>query len=478
MKQVCIIGGGTAGMAAAYALKDRSDISLIVVERESTLGGTAVNGWVNTWIEGLNPPYLQDIFKELSNEGKASGDLDASWLADRLRKDQKNSSPLIFDVQALADKYESDLLRVGVKIYTGYEFESSVFINAKPDNHEVKSVIIKNLDNGEEKTIEADFFIDSSGDGILCRSVNSVENEDFYCGEDPKIRFNEADAPECPRKENLNKPSLLYKIELDNREETVTSILSNDQNYKKDYITGDGYNMSGYEYNDRPEDIVNPLTGQGLNAIDALKNYSKAYIEARKRCAEHWNYVRSELKAYVDASPKPDPRSCMGFPPGLYVYNYNNQCAPMLGIREGFRIRCEYMLKQKDLTEKIDSGDLKHFIACGGHTVDFQGIERRVDFSEFNKQVVVSGIPYECIIPKKLTNVLIACRAFGVSHIALSARRINKDMSQLGWAAGHAIGICIEKEYANTRDVIKNISELQQVTKFKSGVEFIEPLMK
>lgn len=67
---VCIIGAGTAGIGAAYALanynlSDGEKMNVILVEPYPILGGTAVNAWVQTWIEGINPPYLEKILMNM-----------------------------------------------------------------------------------------------------------------------------------------------------------------------------------------------------------------------------------------------------------------------------------------------------------------------------------------------------------------------------------------------------------------------------
>lgn len=62
---ICIVGAGTAGMAAAYALMG-SNYKVIIVEKSSNPGGTAVNAWVETWIPGINPPFLKEILKKIS----------------------------------------------------------------------------------------------------------------------------------------------------------------------------------------------------------------------------------------------------------------------------------------------------------------------------------------------------------------------------------------------------------------------------
>jgi hypothetical protein len=120
------------------------------------------------------------------------------------------------------------------------------------------------------------------------------------------------------------------------------------------------------------------------------------------------------------------------------------------------------MLKQQDLAQKITGGDLKCYIAFSTYEIDFHvyGSISRQEVRAFNQnELQPSGIPYGCLIPKTLNNVLIACRAFGASHIALAARRVNKDMAQLGWAAGHATRIALETDLTDVRKV--DIGKLQ-----------------
>jgi flavin-dependent dehydrogenase len=51
---VAVIGGGMAGVAAAYALKD-SGKKILLVEGRERLGGTAVLSYVFDWIAGIFP---------------------------------------------------------------------------------------------------------------------------------------------------------------------------------------------------------------------------------------------------------------------------------------------------------------------------------------------------------------------------------------------------------------------------------------
>ena len=69
------------------------------------------------------------------------------------------------------------------------------------------------------------------------------------------------------------------------------------------------------------------------------------------------------------------------------------------------------------------------------------------------------GIPYECMLPKEIDNMLVACRGASFSHIASSSARLSRTMMALGEAAGEAAVQCIrtnrmpdQVDIANLRD--------------------------
>lgn len=481
---VCIVGAGTAGMGAAYALCN-TGLKVVIVEPFSDLGGTAINGWVETWIEGINPPYLQEIITKNFNAYKDPKDVRYIEYAQNLivkstlpeKYNKKGGYNMHFNSATLASIYRKDIeSQLEFTILYNHSFEKI----DKITNGEIERIIVcDNCEDSSRKIIQARFFIDSSGDGVLCRSACPVENQDYFIGEDPYNRFNE-DLMPVPTTENLagkydpktlNEPSLFYKVDkqapddhffLDNIENVK---IKNKKIIAPEYIKSDGY-INSY--------FLNPMTGLGLTGFEILEKTAWAYKEAVKRHLEHWKFVKSELELWIKEGITP---THSGYRKEDYDCNYTGKYAPMLGIRESYRINCDQMLNQNDLTELITSSNLKRFIACGSHTIDFH-VWKNVDWNKvqtFNKyKIVPSGIPYDCLIPKKLNNVLIACRAYGASHIALSARRVNKDMAQLGWAAGFAIKQCLEKSFKNVREV--DVVQIQKETGFVENVLLLETL--
>ena len=65
--QVCVIGGGSGGIGAALAAA-RAGAKVVLLERESVLGGTSTMAWVHTWepVSGANgiPRDLYMAMKE------------------------------------------------------------------------------------------------------------------------------------------------------------------------------------------------------------------------------------------------------------------------------------------------------------------------------------------------------------------------------------------------------------------------------
>lgn len=467
----CIIGGGTAGMAAAYALKERG-YSILIVEKQPELGGTATQAWVETWIEGINPPYFVELFNALKKDGKASGNIDKSWLSNIYQKD---SNGLVLDARALSRKYREDIDKdAKVTVRTGFSFKEAMI-----NDRRVEAIVIGN--GSEELKIEARYFIDSSGDGVLC-TFHGKEGEDYFVGEDPYERFQESLMTKSAVR-SVNEPSLFFKVKevngyddeqllLPAKETVYSSADINQETIKPKYVKNDGYIGSRW---------VNPMNGMGLNGMDLITmGYEHVYNQAKDlRQYEYWKYIKLELNRLSQSGKKEDEK-WGGFKISQRNCSHTGVCAPMLGVRETYRIHCDRMLNQQDLEIEISSENLGRNITCGSHNLDFHvyGSISSKDVKAFNEKIRPSGISYESLIPRRFDNVLIACRAYGASHIALAARRTNKDMAQLGWAAGHAIRICMEDQLDNVRKVCVKKLQTADYTDFENSVNELEKYLK
>ena len=143
--------------------------------------------------------------------------------------------------------------------------------------------------------------------------------------------------------------------------------------------------------------------------------YDGAYQQAKKIVVDHW----AKLQKYP------------------HFQGYEFDCyAPMLGIRESYRVVGEYVLNQNDLLAGYKIQSQKDIIALADHPMDVHG--KNTNLSTLSEAY---GIPYRCLIPKGWSNLLVACRGASFSHLAASSCRLSRTMIALGHAAGFAASV-------------------------------------
>ena len=104
-----------------------------------------------------------------------------------------------------------------------------------------------------------------------------------------------------------------------------------------------------------------------------------------------------------------------------------------------YRLRGKYILCQEDLIRGCSVLGEDHNIAWADHPSDIHGAGGRLT------QTGEYGIPYECMLPKEIDNLLVACRGSSFTHLAASSARLSRTMLQLGEAAGYAAVVCVRE---------------------------------
>lgn len=463
---VVILGAGSGGMGAAYALID-SGYKVAVIDKLSELGGNSTNAGVSTWIESAIPKHLQQICDDLSI------DVSNSWLRSEFANTPQNG--YIIPTDTLANKYKEDLSDK-IDIYINSEF---ICVGDRY-NRNVNYIFVR-LEDGSVCKFSARIFIDASGDGVLCKDSNNIEGIGWYVGRDAKELYNEESAQVTVNDSNrfrINEPSLFYRMEygLDDTDllnlcTTVYATYEEDGSTIKDIIKPDYIYQDGYKDS---EDIVNPMAGLGWDDYNiALRMDGETLTELYKqRTIEHCKYIKLGLK-------KAQQQGSNSF--GAYSIDFLNygykEILKYVGIRETYRIRCDYMMRQSDLAILLTSQRVEsnHYIASSSHIIDSHMRNGLVDIDTFNdNKLRPCGIKYESLIPYKLNNVLIASRCYGASQIFASAARVNGTIAAIGQAAGYAAKICLEDDLYDVRDV--SISKLQNesYTNFRNIVETLE----
>ncbi|MEO7995501.1 MAG: FAD-dependent oxidoreductase, partial [bacterium] len=116
------------------------------------------------------------------------------------------------------------------------------------------------------------------------------------------------------------------------------------------------------------------------------------------------------------------------------------------GVRESRRIVGEYMLTGEDVIHATKFPDV---IARGSfgidiHCADYTGCGiTGLDLPEGQSY----DIPYRCLVPQEIENLLIGGRCISVTHIALGSTRIQPVSAATGQAAGIAAAISLKYGY-------------------------------
>lgn len=437
---VVIVGGGAGGVGAAYALKD-SGLSVCLIDQNSMLGGTHTVGYVADFCPSPAPPFFDAVYAHLAASGKATvegGVYERSYIHFwNPVTHAQTQIKIFFDKIAIAEKYASDLSALTIKLNTKFIEASTVIQTVEGDvtMNKCSTIKVQNLLTDEYEYISARFFIDSAN-GELIKSICTTEGMDYFIGTDAKTTYNEAVYPTGyagGNRTDINELDFPFRIQNDPTD-------SEDET-QYPYIDGTGA-ATGYYIEQDPTDtdygILFTSTGGGISKSDFVNN------------GHDYTYQNSLTK------PQSVWRKTKEANPAKYGLHKFSSYAGMLGIREGFRIACEYIIKQSDLFNVVRSTKdiaTPEYIAlsnwyCDAHSsVD-------VTVSDLNDiPVSVIGIPFKSLVPLRCKNVLVACKALGVSHIAQSAVRITKTMMSLGYAAGFAAKQFVDNSLTDVRNV-------------------------
>ena len=396
---VAVIGGGFAGTAAAIAAA-RGGAKVLIVEKGNSLGGAAVNCLVNPFMrfwgfddDGSRVFFSRGIFKEISDElVKITADSPAARSFDEEK--------LKFLLLEMVEKENIDLL-----------FHAYIF-KTETENGAVKSVLAATV--GGIESIDADYYIDSTGDAQLaflagCPTVVGREPDNLCQPMTLCFRVGGVDVEKFfEEKEGLNK---LYAEHL--REGKLINPRENILAFRTVH-----------------KDVLH------LNTTRVVKKdptsaweMTEAEIIARKQVKEVFDFMKEHSPAMKDA--------------------YLLSTASEIGVRESRMIIGDYVLTEKDCKELTIFDDR---IAACNYDIDIHNPEGTGTSHYYFKGKDYYTIPYRSLIPKGVTNVLVAGRCISSDHGAQASYRVMATVCTIGEAAGTAVAIAAKKGKA-VRDI-------------------------
>ena len=403
---VIVVGGGPTGCTAAAAAA-REGAKTLLIESTASLGGSGTSSLVPAWCPFSDKEKIiyrglaEQVFNS-SKEGVA-----------HVRKSDLDWVPI--DPERLKRVYDDLLAKYGVTVLFNTAL-SHVVARPAGDGKEVSTLIITN--KAGLSALEAKVYIDATGDADICAWAGA----EFHKGNAKGERL--MPATHCFILANVNLEEY-YKgpnLHSGNKNSPIYAIL----NSGKYPIIPDSHMCSN---------VVGPGC-VGFNAghvwnVDNTKTetVSSAMAQGRKLA-----------QAYRDALAE--------FHPAAFGNAFLVTTGSTIGIRETRRIVGDYVLTIGDYMERRTFADE---ICRNSYFIDVHHAKEEAALSKNPDDVMrwegnthrygkgeSHGIPYRCLTPKGLRNVLVAGRSISCEQLVQGSVRVMPVCLAMGEAAGIA----------------------------------------
>ena len=406
---VMVIGGGPAGVTAAVAAA-RHGKKVLLVEATGALGGLGTTGMVPafaTFSDGVNL-LCGGIGMEIRKQVSKQFPPETYW------------TPI--EAEELKRTYDAIVQEAGVQVLF-FTTLADVIVSGR----RVECAVLTSKRALCAAT--ADVFIDCSGDGMLA----ALAGGEFELGDE-----NGAVMPPtvCSLWAGVDRKA--YKG-VSVAEQLEPAIADGVFTFADRHLTG-LYPKDGKAYGGNIGHIFD------TDCLDEA-SMTHAMMWGRKSMEEY-------LKFYREYVPGCDRIELVA-------------TAPLLGVRETRRIRCEYMLSVQDLLERAEFDDEigRYCYPVDIHVMNTDEEEYKRFLEEYNKSLHYEkgesyGIPYRSLIPVSFDNVLTAGRCMGTDRQMEASIRVMPGCYITGQAAGTAASMAVSKADGDVRRV--NVKELQK----------------
>lgn len=429
---IIIAGGGTAGIAAGLCAA-REGVSVLLIERNAYVGGTAASGlpfidFFNRNGEQVVSGIAEELIEALKAESACLGHI-------KTHGGHLNSVTMI-DPEWVKIKGEEMLLASGCDIL----YHSFVCGVVKEGNR-LKAVKVANKNGLSD--IAAKCFIDTTGDGDVFKFAGAAyekgrKNDGLCQAMSLLFRIGNVDVERLVSQFPIENPIIAQPVGADHAYNLhISGKLTawNDMLAAEGIFPDQDHNIWAGTMRDHELTYVNTVRVAGKDGSDAFA-LSEAEMEGRRQLKKLIGFMRNHLPGMENAY-------IAGMPNGI-------------GVRETLRLKGVYMLTGADV---IYGRKFEDVIARNCYCVDIHDPDGK-GWSVFQIQSAdqLYDIPYRCLVPEKLDGLLVAGRCISTTVEALASTRIMPSSMALGQAAGTAAALAVKHD-VQPRNV--EIRELQ-----------------
>ena len=419
---VAVVGGGPAGVAAAVTAA-RMGVTVFLAEKEQCFGGMGTSGAV--------PAFMR--FSD--GEHFVSGGIGRE-IFDHMYKEDYTTIEYPIDVEKLKAVYDCMVVESGATFLL-----DTLFIQAMKDKDGIHTLIFA----AKEKMfgVKAKIIIDTTGDGSVAVNAGAM----FEKGDENGLMM---PATLCSLWNNVNWDKAILELGKDPDNRYLKQAFSDGVFSVKDTSLPGMWHL--------PNDLGGGNIGHvfGIDGTDSA-SITTGIVEARKRLNEYQYYYNHYLEGYENAK----------------IVSTGH----VLGIRETRRIVGEKRITIKDYLEaKTFEDEIGRY--C--YPIDVHAVTPNEGKSEHEEKDYKNtgiyekgypkgksyGIPYGCLLPKGLTNVLVAGRCISTDRQMNGSVRVMPCCYITGMAAGAAAAIAIQ-DMCKLKDI--DIAKLRKTLREKGA---------
>jgi len=485
---VVIIGGGVGGCAAALAAA-RNGLRVILTEETDWIGGQLTQQAVppdeNRWIESFGGTRSYLNFRQsvrdyyfrnypLTEKARKNAQFNPgnAWVS-RLCHEPRVSLAVLHDLLAPYVGSEKVLILTRRKA-----------IGASVHGDRVEAVQVRDLDSGDDCILRAPYFLDATELGDLLPMTGT----EFKIGAESQAETGEPHAPDRARPEEMQGFTMCFAVDYLEGEDHVIEkpamyrhwrefvprsekqdahrLLSFDDSASRK-IGFDPRERKGYWTYRRIADRDNFQPGFYAGDISIINwpqnDYSSGPLIPWNHMARQISHAKQQSLSLLywlqTEAPRPDGGTgwkglrlrpdIVGTEDGLAKYPY---------VREARRVQAEFTvleqhvstearLKETSLdTKTVRAAEFEDSVGIGSYRIDLHTT------TTGGGNIYLSTLPFQiplgALIPKRMENLLPACKNIGVTHITNGCYRLHPVEWNIGESAGLLAAFCLGRKCA------------------------------
>ena len=421
--ELLVVGGGPSGVCAAIAAA-RMGVKVMIVESANCLGGMGTSGLVGPFMtcydsKGENM-IIRGIFEEVVDRLVAIG----GAIHPSLVRCQTEFTAWIKEGHDHCTPFDPELLKVVLEQMCAEQnikvLYHASFVKPNMKGNRLTGVVI--LTPSGLEAVSAKMVIDAPGDGTVS-----------YRAGVPCV-FGD------PVNKRVQPASLFFRINNVDTDRLIADVVPHLPEFRR--VNGVSYRCLHWRVAEaeaagewdldrksvniwrsvrKDEWVINCTRISNVDATDA-ESLSASETEGRRQVQELMHFFHKYVPGCENAT-------LMG-------------TASTMGIRESRHVLGDFVLQVEDLINGVIPEDV---ILLSANSIDIHGAQGGASGTKYIPiEKEKYGIPYRCLLPKGMDNLLVAGRCVSAVSAAAGAIRVMPPAMALGQAAGVAAALSLK----------------------------------